>query len=414
LPSTAPAASPTSQVAAAPAAASENAQAGAAEIESPDGIDEILKEAKLRPAGLFRYGPVSLIDPYWKGLNEQADRVGLKLGLTYTAVFQAASGGPGERQAAGGDVGLFGNWRFLGEANGRNNGYLYFYSENRHELFSEIPPASIAGEIGSLWKTTNGFNEEPLVMRDLYWEQHFGGDYLIVRAGKIDPHAYYNSNYWQSDSKYFMNRAFSSFPVRSFPGDGLGMNMTIRPADWVYISSGFQDAQGQKTSAGFDTFFGDFNLFSAMEVGFTPRIAGLGKGTYRFTGWYRDAGESDGRPHDAGFDLSFDQELGRHLIPFFRYGYGEGNIEKLEHLVSAGLGWQGDLFTKSDVAGFGMSWGRPSDDELRAQYAAEVFYRLQISPDNQLTVGYQMIVDPSFAPDDHVVGVFEIRWRVSL
>ena len=45
---------------------------------------------------------------------------------------------------------------------------------------------------------------------------------------------------------------------------------------------------------------------------------------------------------------------------------------------------------------------------------AEVFYRLQVSPDNQLTIGYQVIVDPTFDEDTHVVGVFEMRWRVSM
>ena len=73
-----------------------------------------------------------------------------------------------------------------------------------------MPPGS---EIGSAWKTTNGFNEQVLTFREVYWQQHFGGDRLIARAGKIDAKQYYASNYWASDSKYFMNDAFSGFPV---------------------------------------------------------------------------------------------------------------------------------------------------------------------------------------------------------
>ena len=39
---------------------------------------------------------------------------------------------------------------------------------------------------------------------------------------------------------------------------------------------------------------------------------------------------------------------------------------------------------------------------------------MQVSPDNQFTVGYQVIIDPSNDPDSDVVGVFELRWRISM
>jgi hypothetical protein len=211
-----------------------------------------------------------------------------------------------------------------------------------------------------------------------------------------------------------VNKAFSSFPVRSFPGQGLGVNVTAKFSDQWYVSTGFQDAQGKKTTTGFDTFFGDFNLFGAFELGYTPTIAGLGNGTYRLTAWYRDAGETDGKRHDAGIDLSIDQHFGKHWIPFLRYGSGEGNINGIEHMVSGGIGWEGKFISETDVIGIGGMWGRPADHSLRDQYGAEVFYRLQVSPDNQITVGYQLIVDPSNQPKDDVVGVFELRWRTAL
>jgi porin len=340
--------------------------------------------------------------------------MGLTIGFSYTVVYQGATGGPGIRDAAGQDADVFGNWRLFGPKDDPNNGYLYFAGEWRGDMGTDIAPGALGGQIGSLWGTTNGFGEQPFTLKEIYWEQHFGGNNLIVRVGKLDPENYYNSNYWQSDTKYFLMQTFSSFPVRAFPGQGLGMNVTAKLSDLWYISTGFQDAQGKKTTSGFDTFFDDFNLFSAFEIGYTPTIQGLGKGTYRLTAWYRDAGERDGQPHDAGIDLSIDQQVGDHLRPFFRYGAGEGNIKGIEQLLSAGVGWEGKLITDSDVIGVGASWGRPSDRELRDQFGAEVFYRLQVSPDNQFTVGYQVIVDPSNQPNDDLVGVFEVRWRVAI
>jgi len=381
---------------------------------APERVDEELIDAAARPAGLLRYGPVSIFDPLLKEFNQATEDFGLKVGLAYTAVYQAATGGPGQRQAAGGDIDLFGEWRLLGRPGGENNAFLYFAAENRHELGTGIPPAALDTEIGSLWGTANGFGEQVLTMKELFWQQHFGGDRLIVRVGKLDPENYYNSNFWQSDSKFFMNQAFSSFPVRAFPSNGLGVNLTAKPSERWYVSTGVQDAQGKKTTTGFNTLFSDVNLFAAFEVGFTPVIEDVGRGTYRFTAWYRDAGKRTGTPHDAGFDVSIDQRVGPHLIPFFRAGIGEGNINGIDDMISAGAGWEGKLLTESDVTGFAAAWGRPANHDLNDQFAGEIFYRLQVSPDNQLTVGYQVIINPASAPDDHVVGVLEVRWRVAM
>ena len=382
-------------------------------VPGKDSIDDRLEQAFEHPAGLLPFGPVSLIDPAVKILNDQLDKVGLKVGFAYTAVFQAASNGPGTRTAAGGDADFFGNWRLLGSKDDPNKGLLYFAMENRHDLGTGIAPNALGGQIGSLWPTTNGFGEQVFTVKELYWQQHIQKDLLVLRIGKLDPENYYNSNYWQSDSLYFLNSAFSSFPVRAFPGQGLGLNITSKPADFWYISAGVQDAQGKKTTSGFNTLFGDHNLFSAFEIGLTPTIPNWGKGTYRFTPWYRDAGESNGKPYDTGFDISIDQRIGEHFIPFFRWGIGKGNINGIEDMISTGLGWQGKLLTPSDVVGLGGAWGRPSNHSLRDQFATEIFYRLQVSPDNQFTIGYQLIVDPSNAPTTDAVGVFELRWRIT-
>ncbi len=407
---------PASEPAAEPASQPTTIEAPELTLEpdvGPNSVDQELADAAARPAGVFRYGPVSLVDPLWKGMNLELGKVGLHVGLAYTMLFQAASNGPGNRDASDGDFDFFGDWRLLGKKDDATTGALYFATEYRSSLGAEIPPSALGGQIGSLWGTTNGFNELVFTVKELYWEQRFAKDRVILRIGKLDPENYYNSNYWQSDSKYFLNAAFSTFPVRAFPGQGLGINATVKLNDQWYISTGAQDAQGKKTTAGFDTLFQDFNLFSAGEVGYTPTIPGLGKGTYRLTGWYRDAGEAYGKPHDAGVDLSIDQEIGHGFRPFFRYGTGEGNINGIENMVSGGMGWEGKLISKSDVIGAGGAWGEPSGPGLRDQFAMEFFYRLQVSPDNQFTLGYQVIFDPTNQPNEDAVGVFEVRWRIT-
>ena len=381
---------------------------------APDSIDQRLIDANARPPGMLKYGPVNLLDPAIEKFNAATEKYGLNVAFAWTSVYQAATGGPGRRDAAGEDFDLSGSWRLLGAKDDANRGALYFAAESRNDMWTEIAPSALGGQIGSLWGTTNGFGEQVLLVKELYWQQHINNDRVIIRVGKLDPENYYNSNYWQSDSKYFLNKSVSSFPVRAFPNQGLGFNITSKLSDDWYVSAGAQDAQGVKSEVGFSTLGDDFNMFTAGEIGYTPKIEGWGKGTYRATLWYRDAGERDGKPHDAGFDLSFDQHISKHWIPFFRYGWGEGNINGIDHMISTGIGWEGKLLTESDVLGLAGTWGQPSNHDLDDQYGAEVFYRIQVSPDNQFTIGYQLIIDPSNQPNDDVVGVFEIRWRITM
>jgi porin len=386
----------------------------AAANEAPDSIGHNLTDTENQRPGIFKYGLVTVIAPYWQELRQKLNAYGIDVGFNFTAVYQSATAGEGDRQAAGGVFDLYGTWRLLGGANDSTTGFLYIDSQYRDKLFTDITPNQLSSQIGSQWQTTNSFNQQPPALREIYWQQQFGGDALIVRAGKINPTNYYNSNYWRSDRKYFMNQAFSASPATAFPQNGLGVNATIKPADWMYFSAGTQDALGQNDGSDLATFRADQAFFSAGELGFTPEIPGLGKGTYRFTGWYLEAVPDEDRPHDAGFDLSFDQHVGPNLIPFIRYGFSEGYVAKVDQIVAGGVGWQGQILTKSDVVGIGGSWGEPSDRTLRDQEAAEVFYRLQLSPDNQVTVGYQVIIDPASNPTQNVVGVLELRWRISL
>jgi porin len=382
--------------------------------ESPDSVNSNLNSAAARP-GVFKYGPVSLIDPYWQKFSADLNKHGIRIGAAYTILFQDPHGATTSAPAAvGGNLDIFGNWRLLGKPDGNTNGYLYYAFQQRSAIGTETAPKAIGNEIGSLWGTTNGFNEEPFVVKELYWQQQFWGDGLILRLGRLDPTNYYDTNQWQSDTKYFMNQAFSSFPVRAFPSPGIGMNLKIRLLDWMSLSTGIQNAQGNANTNDLGNFWDEYSLFTATELALTPKIPDMGLGNYRFTYWYRAATSSTGLPHDGGFDMSFDQQCGPHLIPFFRYGYSEGNVSKISNMISTGIGYRGPILTPSDVVGAAFSWGQPSTSALRSQYATEIFYRLQVSPDNQFTVGYQWIINPTFVTSESTVGIFELRWRVAL
>lgn len=60
-----------------------------------------------------------------------------------------------------------------------------------------------------------------------------------------------------------------------------------------------------------------------------------------------------------------------------------------------------------------MGWVNPTDSALDDEYVAEVFYRIQLTRNAQLTPDLQLIANPSNAPDDDLLGIFGVRLRTA-
>ena len=92
---------------------------------------------------MIDWGIEELFPTELQGRTSRAERkYGFDFGFAYTALYQQASGGPGERNAAGGDVDLFGTWRLIGTP-GHNAGTIVWAADNRHALFTDLTPHSL-------------------------------------------------------------------------------------------------------------------------------------------------------------------------------------------------------------------------------------------------------------------------------
>jgi hypothetical protein len=368
----------------------------------------------LENAGLFSWGPISLIEPpvknFEKWLSENAR---LDIGFRATFGFQQASGGPGERSAAEQDYRIYGTWHaFNWEPENKGSaGNFYFRTEYRDEMFTKIPPAFLANEIGTLFTTTYGFDQHDPALVQFYYEQFLMDGDLRLRFGKIDPDDYFNLGRWADDYRYFMNTLFSAFPGANHPSGGLGMNAqySISP-EWT-VTAGFSDVQGRKTESGFETFFGDFDVFAAADITWSPTFDGLGKGNYRFGVEHRDASENKGSDRDNGFYINIDQEICKDVAPFLRFWHGEGDATGVETALSGGIAMENCFNRPGDAFGVGFGFDIPKDDDLGhdMEYAAEIFYRLQLTRTMQWSLGYQGIINPALDPNHDLVGVFETR-----
>lgn len=380
---------------------------------SSDDVNYELATARPRPAGILRYGVVSLLDPVIDDVNARLkEAMCLEIGMAYTSAWQRSSDGE-IKDAAGGDADMFARWTLLGAPGSADRGVLGVNAEYRHD-YGEHQPRELGDDAGSLWRTTNGFGIQDAALIQFWWEQHLADDAVILTFGKMDPDNLYNTNRYQSDATAFMSRMFSASPVRAHPSNGLGANVKVNLDPEWYLSGGFQDANGDKTRSGFGTI-DEKEFFTAAEAGWTPKIEGWGKGAYRLTIWDVPDREEEDVPDDWGVSVSCEQEIGGGIVPFLRAGWSEGDVTGVERFIGGGVGLEGVLRAKEDLTGIGIGWGDPSDGDLDSQWGGEVFHRFQLAPDVQLTLGYQYVLSPSYddVAGDDPVGTFEIRVRIT-
>jgi hypothetical protein len=365
-------------------------------------------------AGLFKYGPLSLIEgPIENAQKWSSENMRLDFGLRAAFVFQQASGGPGERTAVGQDYRAYGTFHVYNWEEDKKGyaGNIYARVEYRQEMFTKIAPAELASQIGTLFSTTYGFDQHDLALVQLYFEQYVADGKLRLRAGKVDPDDYFNLGRWADDYRYFMNTLFSAFPASNHPSGGLGANAQWYINPELTLTGGLSDVQGKKTHSGFDTI-GDLKFIYGIDLTYSPEIGGFGRGNYRLGYEYRDAAEEVGQPEDSSVYFNVDQEIMKDVAPFIRLNYGTGNSTGVNWVFSTGIGFDNVFNRPGDAAGIGFGFDTKDDSVVSTrdkEYAIEAFYRFQLTHAMQYTLGGQLIFDPIKAPNDDIVGVFEMR-----
>ena len=92
----------------------------------------------------------------------------------------------------------------------------------------------------------------------------------------------------------------------------------------------------------------------------------------------------------------------------------QGVITGVQQAWQAAIGIDGLLGSKDNLTAVGFGYAVPAAAGLRDEKSIEVFQRFQVTKFTQFTVGAQLFVDPSNAPDDNVLAVFSFRLRVDL
>ena len=372
-------------------------------------------EAKRESSATYRFDPLRpIMDPWnhaWRWVDQE---LGVTMGFAYTAVYQAASKGSYEGASSGGagDLDIFGTWDILKKDNFTrvlDRGTIGIHFEHRTTL-DGTPPSELGNNIGSLWGTSSGFNEQPFSMVQWWWQQQIIDEHFGFRVGKIDLASIFDVYRFNSSNHFFSNAAFSDNPAIPFPENGFGGVLRWAPTDEWFAIVGTGDAEGRKTA----TINTEQNVdawFSAATVGWNGQVGELGKGLYQLTTWHSDASSGSERPSASGYSLVAQQEIGGGWVPYARYAHSDAAAVDVKHLITLGAVREGIGRWDNDRFGFAAGWGSPHDASLRDQWVTEVFYRMELFPELRITPHAQIIVHPSRNPNDDVLAILGLRAR---
>ena len=281
-------------------------------------------------------------------------------------------------------------------------------------------------KVGSFFNLNDGAKGDTnLIIDKLFVELTALDRLLTVNIGKIDLIDYFDHSAVANEYK----SQFFAYPLVQtqnipFPSKGLGVRVQYDPSDFWYIQAAIEDAQADKREAGFRTTFHDEDyFFSIAEVGVRPNFLNM-LGTYRFIMWYDPQdksyldGSSRSKRDDLGFAMSFDQKMTQKMTVFFRYGWADDKVNKVEDFVSFGGQIEGliegrdeDVFAVGYAHGLRSSNGLSSEDE-RGIDLIEIYYKIEVNDNFKISPNVQFVMDPGGLKSESPATVFGVRCRV--
>lgn len=376
-------------------------------------IPDLLRFQDEKKKPLFKFNIIEPLHRKWYEAYKYLDKkYHLQLGFAYTSLYQRATTGLDGDEAAGGDFDFFGQW-IINDKDSCHPFSIGFFTEMRSK-FTKIPPSDLGDAIGSLWGTVSTFNQQRYSLIQLWAEYHIIRKKFGFRIGKIDLTDYFNLYTFINTNFFFLNSGLTTELSTPFPSNGLSALLAYKPTKNSGILVAIADANGDKTTLSFDTFFSLHEYFTVIEYVYKPEFSNLGKGNYNVMLWHSDARKRLAIPSGWGYALSFEQEVGGGWLPFIRYGFSHGEIKRVRQSFSTGFGLLKPFSRDNDVYGFGVTWGEARDRKKRDQFVIETYYRLQLTPHIQISPDIEIFVNPTDNSEQSMIGVFGIRFRLDM
>ena len=315
---------------------------------------------------------------------------GIHAVLTYDALAMGAIHDGEGRGAASGDLGLSVRWH-INDEDSKRPLVLAARLRKRHRIGGGLTPSELRGETGALWGYVDGFNDAGTEVPELYLQQRFLGERLLVRYGQMAIDDLLDDHRMRSPKRSFLNQAFSSSPAVGLPGTSLGLTSRWEsPRGWD-VTLAFSNIESTNLNDEANWSFDTEALFQALQFG--RNFKGLCDLPARLQvlGWNADALPDQDLASGRGLSLTVEQKWAGGWGSFLRYAWSDGEAAPVSQLAALGI----SRLTGEDALnrlGLAVAIGESSDDRHRSQTSLEFFYRHQlhrihITPDVQVSFG---------------------------
>ena len=386
-----------------------------AQLEGGDSVTEDLARDDKDLGSVLTFPRIDqFFKPWFDAKRKLNDKYGLKIQLSYQALYQTTDADTEEDEAAAGRGEFQGTWTLLGR-NTKNPGFLSFRVENRHTLGTEIPPTQLGAQFGSAAPTGSGFSDFGSALTELAWRQTLLDGRLKFIGGKISATSWYNTFAFASAKTGFQNLALRTSLSKPGPGRGIGGGAATRIGDRFVALAGIHDANARTPDNPFDTI-DEGEFYKSLEVRWFPTSFDRRRwDQVRVQLWHQDEREEAGVPSGQGVTFTASQLFNDFWMPFVIGGFSDGDASTYESdlVVGVGFGFNTVHRAARDVLALAVGWGKPADDSLQEQYTSEVFYRFQLVSNLAVTPSVQYIVNPASNPEETGVWVVGLRGRLT-
>ncbi|NOE28349.1 carbohydrate porin [Ruegeria sp. HKCCD6157] len=377
--------------------------AGTASAQGLSGPSSV--EAELKPGdGLtdpqYRSEFPRNIAPGWFRWKDRLAESGFRFSVDYLALGQSTNADLGSGEAAGGIARVYGSWQAT------QRGSLTFKIEDRHG-YTDVAPQFLGPDGGALSITGTAFNDNGLLLTNLFWTQRAENGAWTLQVGQIDVTDFVDIYGLVSPYSGFQNLSFNTNPTINTPNQGIGIAGGIKLSENFYAVASVADANADPSDPSFDVF-SDGNLFKSFEIGYTSGFDRIYFDNVHLTLWHADAADDGSRAEDYGAVFSAAWFVDNKWMPFVRAGASKGTAALYDRSVSAGLGYYG---RNTDLAGLGLNWAEARNID-GDQFTLEAFYRFSISPGLQITPSLQFISNPLLNPNQDSITLFSLRTRI--
>ena len=293
-----------------------------------------------------------------------------------------------------------------------------------------------ARHLGDLQAANNNDAPNDTRLYEFWYGHDFFDGRLTVKLGKLDANNDFAAPEFGGEFIHSSPGFSPTIPMPTWPDPALGVEVFIKPSDWIYFGAGVFDAQGVGTRSGFETaLHSPDDSFTIAEVGVRPKLSLFGQqdlpGTYRVGGFYHSGewdvyfndldGRLPARTHrgNAGVYAVFDQLLYREhheveddeqgLGAFFQFGWADSDYNEITQHYGGGLQYVGLLPGRDcDVCGLGvhhvsLSGKAQSMEKRYGETAIEAFYKCQVTEFFSLKPDVQYIANPGGDGRDAIV-----------